>query len=271
MQVAHRAAPELAGVLRSFVGYQHDGLQPGEHLGMPSTTLTFVLSTDDPIDVAFGGRRRRYDVVVGGLHTSAATIHHGARQRGIQLAIDPLASRALLGVPASELAESVIDLDELWGDRAARLRDAAGSADCLADQCAAVAGLLSRDDVDGVRREVTIAWRLILRSGGRIGVQQLADSVGWSRRHLEQEFRRELGITPKQACRLRRFEHALSLVRNDAPLAEAAVRAGFADQPHLTRDWRALTGTTPRGWRQSDRLAFVQDSANALRHSESHD
>lgn len=271
MQVAHRPTSELAGVLRSVVGYQHDGLQPGEHLGMPSTTLTLVLSTDDPIDVAFAGRRRRYDVVVGGLHTSAATIHHGSRQRGVQLAIDPLASRALLGVPAAELAESVVDLDELWGRAAGRLHEAAGAASSVADQCATVTRMLRLDETGGVRTEVANAWRLVLRSGGRIGVQQLADTVGWSRRHLEQEWRRELGITPKQALRLRRFERSVALLRGRTDLAEAAAATGFADQPHLSRDWKALTGTSPARWRRSDQLAFVQDSANALRHAGEHD
>lgn len=271
MQVAHSTDSHLAAMLRSFIGYEYDGLQPGEHLGMPSTTLTFVLSTDEPIDVTLRGRRRSFEVVVGGLHTTAATIHHGTRQRGVQLAIDPLACRSLLGVPAAELAETVVGLDDLWGRAAARLLDAAGSAPGTLQQCEAVAELLRPSQAAGVRPEVANAWRLVQRSGGRIAVQDVADRVGWSRRHLEQEFRRELGVTPKQACRLRRFEHALSLVRDDRPLADAAAAAGFTDQPHLTRDWRELTGTTPTRWRRSDKLAFVQDSANALAHSESHD
>lgn len=270
-QVTHVASARLREAIRSFVGYRYDGLTPGTHLGLPSTTLTFVLPIDDRLDVSFTNGRRTYDLVVGGLHTTPATIHFGVRQHGVQIGIDPLACRALLGVPAAELAQTIVELDDLWGARAHRLLEAAHSTSDVARQCARVERMIDPVESFGVRPEVSEAWRLVLRSGGLIGVQQMADAVGWSRRHLEQEFRREFGISPKQACRLRRFERAVDLVREGESLAESAAEAGFSDQPHLTRDWKELTGTTPMRWRREDQLAFVQDSANALRHGESHD
>lgn len=271
MQVAHAPSGPLARAVRSVVGYQYDDLTPGEHLGMPSTTLTLVLAVDDTLDVSLGGRRQRYRAIVGGLHTTAARIHHGTMQHGVQLALSPLACRALLGVPAGELAEQVSELDEIVGRPAERLLDALHGTTDLTERCRLAEASLPPTRPSDVRPEIRHAWRVALQSGGSATVESLAAAVGWSRRHLEQEWRRELGITPKQALRLRRFERSVALLRNRADLAETAAAAGFADQPHLSRDWKAFTGTSPARWRRADKLAFVQDSANALRHAGEHD
>lgn len=270
-RVEHRVRPSLQKLVRRFVGYRSENLEPGVHLGLPSTTLTLVLPLNDKLDVSLGTDRGRYAAVASGLHTSAATIHYGTAQVGVQLAIEPLASRALLGVPAAELAGTVVDLESVWGPMAGRLLDAAHSPRSMRDRCVAVESMLRETEPTGVRREVVNAWRLIMRSHGRITVGAVAEAVGWSRRHLEQEFLREFGLSPKQACRLRRFERAVDLVRDQHDLAEAAALAGFTDQPHLTRDWRELTGTTPRRWLREEKLAFVQDTARSLAHSGSHD
>lgn len=270
-QVAHRPSPALATAIRRFVGYQFEGLDPGEHVGLPSTKLTLVLPVRDKLDVTLGGQRGQYDATISGLHLGPATIHYNTTQVGVELSIDPLASRRLLGVPAGELAGTVLELDSVWGALTGQLLDAIHSTSTSVERCAAVERLLHTIDTPDVRREVANAWQLIVRSGGLLTIEAIADAVGWSRRHLELQFRRELGVSPKQACRLRRFERAVGLVRDNHDLAEAAAIAGFADQPHLYRDWRELTGTTPKRWLLDDGLAFVQDGARSLVNSGSHD
>lgn len=254
-----------------FVGYHYDGLQPGVHTGLPSTLMTLVLPLDGPLEVTIGGERDSYGALLSGLHTDAARIHHGTAQIGLQLDIHPLACRALFGMPAGELVGIAVELAQVWGPLAQRTLDAAYGADTITESCAVVAELLRPREAIAVRREVVNAWRLIVRSGGRMTVEAIAEAVGWSRRNLEQRFREEVGVTPKQACRLRRFELAVEMVRGEHSLAEAASVAGFADQPHLTREWRALTGQTPTQWQREDTLAFIQDAATALRHAGQHD
>jgi transcriptional regulator GlxA family with amidase domain len=82
-------------------------------------------------------------------------------------------------------------------------------------------------------------------TGGRARVESVADHVGWSRRHLAARFQGEFGLAPKRLARVARFQRARALIDARLPLAIAAAEAGYADQSHLNRDWRALAGRTP--------------------------
>jgi transcriptional regulator GlxA family with amidase domain len=93
---------------------------------------------------------------------------------------------------------------------------------------------------------VARAWRLIVAGGGRTPIGDLAREVGWSHRHLIARFRQQVGLTPKTAARLVRFEALLARLRErPASWARLAAEAGYADQAHLVRDFRSFTGRTP--------------------------
>lgn len=76
---------------------------------------------------------------------------------------------------------------------------------------------------------------------------------------MARRFRAEFGITPKTAARIFRFERACGLISNlRQPLAEVAAACGYADQAHMTRDWKAFAGTSPKDWIINE-LPFLQD------------
>ncbi len=82
-------------------------------------------------------------------------------------------------------------------------------------------------------------------------VERLADEVGLSERQLRRRFDASVGYGPKTLQRVLRLHRFLASARaqaNDAPasLARAALDAGYADQAHLARECRALTGLTTR-------------------------
>jgi transcriptional regulator GlxA family with amidase domain len=105
---------------------------------------------------------------------------------------------------------------------------------------------------------------------GAARVEPLMDETGWSRRHVTQRFRRQLGVPPKAFARLLRFEHAAALLIEATPgrtLADVAMAAGYYDQSHLTRDFAALAGMTPGAYAADFELdpevRFVQDARPA--------
>ena len=88
---------------------------------------------------------------------------------------------------------------------------------------------------------------------------RLADEIGYSRRHFSERFREIIGIAPKLAARVFRFNRACRLIAdNRLDLAQVAVVSGFYDQAHLTRDWYTFAGCSPKVWIKSE-LPFLQD------------
>lgn len=96
----------------------------------------------------------------------------------------------------------------------------------------------------------------------RIGVW--AEAHGLARETVARGFARRFGVTPHRfAAELRARRAWLGIVSGDGSLAGLAAELGYADQPHMTRAVRALTGATPSAWRQ---VTSVQDPSARVAH-----
>lgn len=249
----------LRSYVTAYVGFELRGFPAGVHLGTPSGDLTVVISLDEPMELAGSGR---FETMVGGLTSRSVAIRHDGTQYGVQLALTPLGARAILGVPAAALAEEVVALDELLGpiggELVDRLRGAATWPARFRVLDAVLAQRVSAASAPGhgLRPEVAEAWRRLVASRGQVQVGALSAALGWSRRHLGDRFRSEIGLTPKVAARVLRFEHAHQLATTVDPpsWADVATVAGYADQAHLVRDWQAFTGRSPTAWRRGEVL-----------------
>jgi AraC-like DNA-binding protein len=84
-------------------------------------------------------------------------------------------------------------------------------------------------------------------SGGRVTIGALAKDLGCSRKHLTLRFRHEFGISPKLLARILRFDRAVRLIGAGrvASLADLAAASGYADQAHLSREFRIFAGSAP--------------------------
>ena len=95
---------------------------------------------------------------------------------------------------------------------------------------------------------------MIRRLGEKITSGEMARAAGTSVRGLERAFDRDYGLSPRQYLRRLRMQTACQLlVSTRSPLAQVADRCGFADQSHFNRDFKRMTGMTPRAYR----LKFV--------------
>lgn len=264
--VAGKPRTQLRPLVAGYTGYRIEGAEPGVHRGLPSRHLTFIVTLDGTVDLATmpdpAQRPASFTTLAGGLHATPALISHDGHQHGIQLQLTPLGARVLLGLPAGELASTVVELGTLLGPVAGELVERLRSVITWTDRFLELEDVLTRiaRQRDGPAPELGWAWRRLTASHGRLEVAALVREVGWSRRHLGERFRREFGLTPKVAGRVMRFEVAHRLLR--APrrpgLAEVAARAGFYDQAHLHREWRELAGCTPSRW-LTEELPSVHD------------
>ncbi|MFJ2581601.1 helix-turn-helix domain-containing protein [Kitasatospora aureofaciens] len=275
--VRARPAPELRPYVAWYSGYRQRGIAPAVHRGLPSPYLTFILTLDEPLEIAGHPDPAQppgtYATLLGGLHTAPALITHDGRQSGVQIAVHPLAARALFGLPAVELAGIDVPAEEVLGRLGPRLREQLQAAADWSERFALLdAALLRAARPSGqVPPEVGRAWQALRRSGGRLPVAALARETGWSARHLQERFRRETGLTPKAAARVIRFDRARHLLTASARpprLAELAARCGYFDQAHLAREFRALAGSAPSAWLAAEgpeesRFRNVQAGAGA--------
>lgn len=261
--------PRLRPYVSDYTGYRMQGFTAGVHAGLPSRTLTLVISLDEPVDLCVmpdpDQRPQAFVAAVGGLHASPAGIRHDGNQFGVQLGVTPLGARALFRRPASDLAHAVVELDDVIGRPARSLPDRLAHAPDWAGRFAVLDSVLSAWLSDGADHEpadeVTHAWSVMAARNGMVEVGSLAHDVGWSRRHLSSRFREEFGLSPKVVARVMRFERAKGLMvgRSNPSLADVAALAGYADQAHLTREWKDLAGSTPHAWMRGEEFPFVQD------------
>ncbi|SDH05590.1 AraC-type DNA-binding protein [Lentzea fradiae] len=254
MDVEHVAGlphPRLRPFVTRYSGYRMR-TEPGVHRGLPSRSLTLVVTLDGTVDLPDG----RFAALCGGLHDEAVLISHDGFQHGVQCDLTPLGMRALFGVPAGELSCTTVGLDALGVpdvELRERLRTAVTWADRFACLDVVLGGL-----VRPVRQRPEVAWAWQrLATGAPVG--EIAAEVGWSRQHLSARFAAEYGLTPKVVARVMRFERANRMLRGERrpTLTEVAAACGYTDQAHLNRDWRALCGATPTEWIAAE-LPFVQ-------------
>lgn len=72
---------------------------------------------------------------------------------------------------------------------------------------------------------------------------------GYSHRRVSSVFREAVGLAPKVFCRVQRFQRAVASITAGRPLAAVANGCGYADQAHLTREFRDIAGLTPSAYR----------------------
>ena len=283
-----RADRLLPGYLASVVGYSGDYRQPTLHRGLPSAHLTFMFSLAHPVvsgwtpEHAQGAEPFRNLVLLGGLHTRPAFVVPDERQRGIQMAVHPLATRALFGTPTRELTAQVADGLEVIGAEAERIRSRMLEATSWPARFAILQDYLRRRVDAGsqrrerVRPELVEAWRWLAWHRGTGSMDGLAAHVHLSPRQLRTLFSREVGLGPKQVSRLMRFSSATSRIAygvaagGPADLAGVAAQCGYFDQGHLDRDFAQFAGVSPRGWIAEERRN-IQDGGHRNGEALTHD
>jgi len=234
-----RAGPHLASRI--------DLLWSATPSGAPGTTLHEYFP-DAGVQLVFRDSPEGCRAVLLGPTREKAAVERagGAEYLGIRF----LAGQAprLADVRASDLVGGHVELTRIGGasveevaERLRALPDAAARRRALAERVARADGALVEDA--RCRRGAF----LVEARRGRIRVEELAAELGLEVRTLERRFLAQLGLTPKRLIRLVRLRHVLGALHAGtfSSLAELAQACGYSDQPHLVRDFKALTGRTP--------------------------
>ncbi|GAA2426009.1 helix-turn-helix domain-containing protein [Streptomyces glaucus] len=155
----------------------------------------------------------------------------------------PGTAPVLLGVPAHELRDRRVDLADLWP--AARVRRLAARVAAAPDPASGLEELALRRAAETGPPDPLLRRIVAALDAGRT-VAATAAELGLGARQLHRRSLAAFGYGPKTLARVLRLRRALALARAGVPLAWTAARAGYADQAHLARDVRALTGLPVR-------------------------
>ena len=253
-----------------YTGYRQRGVPPARHRGLPSPYLTLIFTLDEPLTIEAhpdpGQPPGEFGTLLGGLHSVPALITHAGAQSGIQVALRPLGARALLGLPAGELAALDLPAEAVLGGVCAELRDRVRAAAGWPERFAVLDEILLR------RAAGRATWRrgpAAASPGGQLGLARAAAGG-----------RRAAGVRAGRRDRLERAPPDQPVPRRDRAdaegrrprhqvrpgqeaagaqaadaaadggylLADLAADCGYFDQAHLAREFRALAGCPPSQW-----------------------
>jgi AraC-like DNA-binding protein len=210
----------------------------------PSVTLIVDLSEAGGIVHDAYGRYQRGSFVAGLLPGQLRA--GGWSGECLQIRLSPVVAAAVLG-ESTELTGTVASLEAVWGRDARQVEERLRAGTSWDERFTIAAQILGRrlSARPSVDPEVAYTWRRMATSRGRVRVGGLADEVGWGRKRLWFRFRSQIGLTPKRAAQLVRFDHAAHLLAAGHAVADVAAQSGYVDQSHLHREVKAIAGVTP--------------------------
>jgi AraC-like DNA-binding protein len=237
----------LAGSVESL-WYFEGRMPPQPERHAPNGLLDLVVSLGDRYRMTDRrGSQVLGHLAVSGLQTTPFLIEGPERHRVVGLNLHPAAAYSVFGPASAHLTDVTTDLSDLVGAAAQELADRC-HASATPDECLRRAACWVRDRLrGGPALDPAVRWATaqIDRCHGAISIAAIRGRLGLSASRFSSSFQSQIGVKPKLYARLVRFRHVSDLLRQGAPAAEAALLAGYFDQPHMTHEFRDLSGLTP--------------------------
>ena len=173
----------------------------------------------------------------------------------------PSGINQLLGIPAGELRDNIINTEYLLGKRGIELYEKLAEKPTVQDKLQLL-NLFFIGLVSGKTRPndlvVKASIDLIVKNNGLVSSHQLIKLTGYTERHIERMFIKSIGISPKKFSDVIKLHHFLKRLKMDQPdknLTSLAYEAGYADQSHLIKEFKKFTGITPKTYiNKADKL-----------------
>lgn len=250
----HKPKPPLDQFVECF--WLSLGYSPSHQMErvLPTGTVELVFDLrndririfDDASDLAgqwFGGAvvtgaQSRYFVLESTQQASVAGVH-----------FRPGGAAPFFGLPLGEIMDQHVGLEDLWGKSAHELRERLQDAKTPSSLFALLEeALLERlRELPPTYWLVALAIQKISACPTSVRVREVSDSTGYSQKRFIHLFHSQVGLTPKLFGRVQRFQWLLDQINRgtDVDWAKVALDAGYFDQSHMIRDFRAFAGVSP--------------------------
>ncbi len=192
---------------------------------------------------------------ISGVHSRYIVIDALPNASMIGVHFKPGGAAAILGLPAEELRDQVVEIETLWGTAGLHLREqllAARSPEIrfrMLERFLEARLAARRDDV---LQEHRVFWALeqFGRGSDAVRIGKVVERLGISHKHFIAQFRRQVGLTPKIFCRVLRFQETLAQIgaQKRVDWADLAQSCGYFDQAHFVSDFRDFSGFKPTSY-----------------------
>jgi AraC-like DNA-binding protein len=245
---------EPASELRRFIQfgfaaahYRRRGAGEIRRLPTGRATIYYAADVRGP-----GLGKRDVGLYCEGPHSGGFTVTHESGEL-VAIKVRAGALGAMLGIPARELRDRTIDLEDVWGRRSREIAEDMASAPSVTARI----DLLQRElavrcaGKHGDTRGAIDAAAIVARDGGRVRIGELSRRCGVSERTILQRFDAGVGISPKQYARLVRLRATLTRFAYAGPIdcSDLAISCGYCDQAHMIHEFRTLIGLSPLAFR----------------------
>ncbi|MFF0267975.1 helix-turn-helix domain-containing protein [Kribbella sp. NPDC004536] len=233
--------------------YYLEGAAPYARLVLPPMPAALlIVNLGEPFRIRGGSDVEAAEYADGcviTMPTSMLEFGYPRRPRSVGVHFKPWGLAPFLRMPAAELCDRPVTVEQVWGRRAvAELRDRLAAADGPYEMLTFLENELMRRLHETAGMElVRHTSSVIATTSGAVGIGGLSTGAGISSTHLTQRFKELIGVTPKRLARTYRFTAAVFAINPAEPVdwSELAVRAGYFDQAHFGHEFRAFTGLTP--------------------------
>jgi methylphosphotriester-DNA--protein-cysteine methyltransferase len=207
-----------------------------------------------------GAARRVANAAITGIQATTRHMQTAAHSGIVLAMLAPAGAQRFFAQPLHELYGRTGALDDLV-PRAelARIEARLGEARDHGARIAEVERFLLARLAPEADPVVDAAVAAIAAAHGVVRIATLARRLGISQDPLEKRFRRAVGASPKQLAQLIRLQHVIDDPRGGASWSARAVAAGYFDQSHFIREFRAMTGEAPTRFFQPGRFCGADE------------
>ena len=248
---ARPGRPLRPGVLH-YHGFHLNLPAPRTRLELPGMFASLVivfagdlqLVRDSPAGPADS---RQLVAVLSGPRTGSTVGVHGGRLTGVEVTMTPWAAYTLFGVPMSTMTNRAVSLTDVLGSAGTVLLARLAEARDDRERFTALEAVLNlgRSRGPASSEQVRRAFAELSRRAGDVTIAKLAADVGWDARRLQRAFGDQIGLPPKTVARVLRLQHAVRRLAAGERLAQVALRCGYFDQAHFTREVTEMTVRPP--------------------------
>jgi len=251
---SRRPHPRLRHYVIGYVGLKSTLRLTGER-HLPSGEAGLVLNLGTPHEVIGpaeqSGTMMFHSVAAMGVHNRPFVTKGANTKHLLVVRLTPPGAHALFGVPMDLLLNRWVDLNQIDRSLTRRIEEQAGELSRWEDLFDFFDSVIGQrvDATLGSASAVSWAWNQFRFFGGLGKVGSLADRLDWSHKRLLHEFRKHVGLLPKQTAEIARFNRVLRLMRGGKGInwAGVAQECGYYDQPHMIREFERFAGDSPNG------------------------